>query len=188
MSTEKPSSLSEERVSFRKEEAPRRFYQRVSPRVIIYPVMVVVICLFMSRNRELSEQARREAESESQAERLATQLDATKAAALVPADAPVFPQLFFYHAGDLQDGELVARLRDRHYRECTIQPVDLRQDARLRERFAGMRTPFAVFSRPDGTTITVADMQPFEFFDRMLTSMLAPQGAPSVAPSALVAP
>ena len=51
-----------------------------------------------------------------------------------------------------------------------------------------MRTPFAVFSRPDGTTITVADMQPFEFFDRMLTSMLAPQGAPSVAPSAPVAP
>ena len=150
-------------MSFRKEEAPRRFYQRVSPRVIIYPVMVVVICLFMSRNRELSEQARREAESESQAERLATQLDATKAAALVPADAPVFPQLFFYHAGDLQD-------------------------ARLRERFAGMRTPFAVFSLPDGTTITVADMQPFEFFDRMLTSMLAPQGAPSVAPSAPVAP
>lgn len=188
MSSEESSSSERGgRLHIMSEELQRPWYRRLSPRMVIYPVVIVVICLFMSRNQELSKQAQRQAEREQQAEKLSTMLDASKPAALVAREAPVFPQLIFYHQGDLQETELVTRLRDRHYRECTIQPVDLRTDERLRQKFAQMKTPFAVFSRPDGTEITVADLQSFEFFDKMLTSMLAPAptAAPSVSPTTL---
>lgn len=159
------------------QDAPRKsVFKNISPRVIIYPIVVIVIVVFMTKNKQLAEKAQQDKQLEQQT--VIKVLDPMKPAQLAPANAPAFPQLIFYHENNIQNQEIIDRLRDKYYKTCTVQPVDISNNPSLKQRFNSTPTPFAVFSKPDGTEITVQNIASFDFFDKMLESMLKPQNSP----------
>ncbi|MBP5638939.1 MAG: hypothetical protein J6X55_05655 [Victivallales bacterium] len=169
-----------ESVSFRDREH-KSFLSRLSPRVIIYPIIVLIIVMFMAKHKELAKQA----EQEQKQEKLAPlpKLDPLKPAALAPADAPLFPQRVFYHEHNLDNMEMVEKLHEKHHKSCTVIAVDISDKPTIKKKFDSQKTPFAVFSKPDGVNITFQTIMDFDFFDAMLNSMNQPQEEPSEKPA-----
>ena len=163
---------SNDSISFGQTER-KSFFRRMSPRVIIYPIIVLIIVMFMVKHGELAKQAEREKQQEQQQKPL-PKLDPMKPAALVSADAPLFPQLVFYYEQDFKEKEMMERLQEKYHKVCSIFAVDLLKHPDKMWMPPEQKVPYAVFSKPDGVNIKTQSLMDFEFYDAMLSSMLKP--------------
>lgn len=145
-----------------------KLVRRLTPRVIIYPIVILAIVYFMKRNQQLAQQS----EPVEQVIPL-VELDATKPAAFTAPEneAPVFPQLIFYHENNLSVPDIADKLHEKHAKTCIVVAVDLTKSPTLKQKYSDQKTPFAVLSKPDGTVITIQDPQNIEFFDELLGSL-----------------
>ncbi len=163
---------SHDSISFGQTER-KSFFRRMSPRVIIYPIIIIVIVMFMVKHDKLAKQAERERQQELQQKPL-PKLDPMKPASLVPADAPLFPQLVFYYEQDFKEKDMMERLQEKYHKACSIFAVDLLKHPDKMPKSPEQKVPYAVFSKPDGVNIRTQSLMDFEFYDAMLSSMLKP--------------
>ena len=179
------SSLSSnDSISFGQTER-KSFFRRMSPRVIIYPIIVLIIVMFMMKHGELAKKAELEKQQEQQQRQL-PKLDPMKPAALVPADAPLFPQLVFYYEQVFKEKEMMERLNEKYHKVCAVFAVDVTKNPDLMANVPERKVPYAVLSKPDGTQITTTTLMDYEFYDAMLDTLLQPpatQPAETPAPS-----
>jgi len=158
---------SHDSISFGQTEH-KSFFRRMSPRVIIYPIIVLIIVMLMMKTDKLAKKAEPEKQQEQQ--QSSPKYDPMKPTAL----APLFPQLVFYYEKDFKEKEMMERLNEKYHKVCSIFAVDLLKHPDKMWMPPEQKVPYAVFSKPDGVNIKTQSLMDFEFYDAMLSSMLKP--------------
>ncbi len=175
---------SNDSISFGQTER-KSFFSKMSPRVIIYPIIVLIIVMLMMKNDKLAKKAELEKQQEQQ-QRQVQKLDPMKPAEFVSPKAPLFPQLVFYYEQSFKEKEMMERLNEKYHKVCAVFAVDVTKNPDSMANVAERKIPYAVLSKPDGTQITTMTLMDYEFYDAMLGTLLQPlatQPAETPAPS-----